>query len=97
LPKDADSTDELIIPEHRNQECSSKAAEFNRRNNKWMALAIGLLLLEVGNVDNLLRDNHPLERAAWRRWPQITLTRLNICCWRTVSGCGPHGVAVAKV
>ena len=99
LAKNIHRTDELVILQQRNSKRSSKSAEFNRGDDKWMVLDVGLELTEVGDMDDLLRAR---DAPKWRircrsdRW--VALARFDVSGRRVVSSSNrAEGVAIVQV
>jgi hypothetical protein len=99
LGENSHRTDELVILQQRNSKRSSKSAEFNRGDDKWMVLDVGLELTEVGDVDDLLgARNAPKWRIRCRSDRWFALARFNVSGRRVVSSSNrAEGVAVVQV
>ncbi len=54
LPVNRDGADQRVLLEHGNGEIGPGAGEFDQGDDGIIALDIGLLSPEIGNVDNLL-------------------------------------------
>src|SRR5260370_3967091 len=51
--KDVNRADQLFVLEHRNGEHASIAGELDGVEDEWIAIAVGLRLLDVGDVSDL--------------------------------------------
>ncbi len=59
LPINDDSADQLPLLEHRHDKNCAKAAEFYGRYEHWIAVDIGLICGDVGNVNHFFRIKEP--------------------------------------
>ena len=96
LAENVDGADQLVVLEHWNGEYAAIAAKFDRVEDEWMTVDVGLRCLDVGDVSDLFGDRDTAKRYV-RRWPDWPVRkRLDISGRPIVVGNRPESVAVAE-
>src|SRR6202048_1934771 len=68
LVKNSDCPEQLIVPDHRHDEQSPDAANFDASDRQWVVIEIGLIVTIVDDVNNLRSLDDSGDRVV-RAWP----------------------------
>src|SRR5262249_57101731 len=88
--------DELIVVALGNGSSGRKTAEFDGRDDKWIAIDVRLRSSDVGDVGHLLRGCDEA-KGAIRRRVNNSRAGLGVGGWRIVHGHGAESLALAEV
>jgi hypothetical protein len=92
---DRDGADQFTLLEHRNQEVCSSTGAFHEADEARIALQVGRLSREVGNVDNvsgLYETSEWIVRILIDHKNRISAPSLSVGRWRVTLGCDTERV-----
>ena len=96
LAEHIDCADQLIVLAHWNGQYRPITAEFDGRDDKWIAIDVGLRSSDVGELGHLLRGRDEA-KGAIRRRVNDSRAGLGVGVWRVVHGHGAESLALAEV
>src|SRR5262249_38093212 len=96
LAEHIDCADQLIVLAHWNGQYRPITAEFDGRDDKWIAIDVGLRSSDVGDLGHLLRGRDEA-KGAMRRRVNDSRAGLGVGGWRVVHGHGAESLALAEV
>jgi hypothetical protein len=97
LSVNADSADQLFVLEHRHGDNRPIAGEFDGGNDRWIALDVGLMRPNVGDVDDLVGYGETTKSGVRPRTDQwFALACLGICGRSVVHSNNAEGICLAE-
>ena len=78
---DANRAESLFVLEHWNYQQCPNATKFNANNCQRVAIDVGLVFLQIGNMYGLTGRNDAADRIVWARVVRLTTPILLKCRW----------------